>query len=103
MSAVVARPQPSSAASGRGGMTESVVSSSAAELEDQATAAYVAGDPEGSVSAWEALYALHLDRGEDLPAARAAAMVAMYLMIDSGLMAPIRVWLRRADRIDRRP
>ena len=80
-------------------MTESVVSSSAVELEDQATAAYVAGDPEGSVSAWEALYALHLDRGEDLPAARAAAMVAMYLMIDSGLMAPIRVWLRRADRL----
>ena len=80
-------------------MTKSVVSSSAAELEDQATAAYVAGDPEGSVSAWEALYALHLDRGEDLPAARAAAMVAMYLMIDSGLMAPIRVWLRRADRL----
>lgn len=26
-------------------------------------------------------------------------MVAMYLMIDTGLMAPIRGWLRRADRL----
>ena len=26
-------------------------------------------------------------------------MVAMYLMIDTGLMSPIRVWLRRAERL----
>ena len=80
-------------------MTESLESDQAVELERRAESAYAAGDPEGSVSAWEQLYALHIDRGEDLQAARAAAMVAMYLMIDTGLMAPIRGWLRRADRL----
>lgn len=71
----------------------------AAELERTAEAAYVDGDPEASVAAWEQLYALHSAAGDDLAAARAAVMVAMYLMIDTGLMAPIRGWLRRADRL----
>ena len=26
-------------------------------------------------------------------------MVAMYLMMDTGLMAPVRAWLRRPDRL----
>ncbi len=72
---------------------------SAAGLELRAEAAYGAGDPEGSISAWEDLYSLHLEAGEDVAAARAAAMVAMYLMIDTGLMAPIRGWIRRAERL----
>ena len=72
---------------------------SAAALELRAEAAYGGGDPEGSVAAWEDLYALHLAAGDDVSAARAAAMVAMYLMIDTGLMAPIRGWLRRAERL----
>jgi len=71
----------------------------AAELEATAEAAYVDGDPEASVAAWEQLYTLHTGGGDDLGAARAAVMVAMYLMIDTGLMAPIRGWLRRADRL----
>ena len=75
------------------------VGRSAAALELRAEAAYGGGDPEGSVTAWEDLYKLHLVAGDDVPAARAAAMVAMYLMIDTGLMAPIRGWLRRADRL----
>ena len=80
-------------------MTESLEPSTAADLEQRAEAAYAAGDPEASVSAWEQLYALHVAGGDDIGAARAAAMVAMYLMIDTGLMAPIRGWLRRADRL----
>ena len=68
-------------------------------LELRAEAAYGAGDPEGAIAAWEALYQLHLDASEHGAAARAAAMVAMYLMIDTGLMAPIRAWLRRAERL----
>jgi len=68
-------------------------------LELRAQAAYGAGDPEGSIGSWEDLYRLHLDAGDDVAAARAAAMVAMYLMIDTGLMAPIRGWLRRAERL----
>ncbi len=65
-------------------------------LELRAQAAYGNGDLEGSVAAWEDLYALSLTRGEDVAAAYAAAMVAMYLMMDTGLMAPVRGWLRRA-------
>ncbi len=68
-------------------------------LELRARAAYGAGDPEASIGAWEALYQLHLGAGEHDAAARAAAMVAMYLMIDTGLMSPIRGWLRRAERL----
>lgn len=68
-------------------------------LEIRAEAAYGAGDPEGSIAAWEALYRLALDANDDLAAARAAALVAMYLMIDTGLMSPIRGWLRRAERL----
>ncbi len=68
-------------------------------LELRAHAAYGAGDPEASVGAWESLYQLHLAAGHQADAARAAAMVAMYLMIDTGLMAPIRGWLRRAERL----
>jgi hypothetical protein len=68
-------------------------------LEERASAAYAAGDFEGCVAAWEALYADRL-RAADAPgAARAAAMVAMYLLVDSGLMAPVRGWLARAERL----
>ncbi len=80
-------------------MTERAEPTRVAELEQQAESAYAAGDPEGSVAAWEELYAFHIARNEDLPAARAAAMVAMYLMIDTGLMAPIRAWVRRSCRL----
>ena len=76
-----------------------VAAAGAAGLELRAKAAYGAGDPEGAIAAWEALYELHLDASEHDAAARAAAMVAMYLMIDTGLMAPIRGWLRRAERL----
>lgn len=68
-------------------------------LQLRARAAYGAGDPEGSIGSWEALYALQLDAGDPVAAAEAAAMVAMYLMIDTGLMSPIRGWLRRAERL----
>lgn len=65
----------------------------------RAQAAYGAGDPERSIGAWETSYQLHLDAADHSGAARAAAMVAMYLMIDTGLMSPIRGWLRRAERL----
>ena len=71
---------------------------SAEGLELRAQAAYGAGDPEDAIGAWEDLYTLQTAAGNDMAAARAAAMVAMYLMIDTGLMAPIRGWLRRAER-----
>jgi len=68
-------------------------------LELRARAAYGNGDFEASVSAWEDLYSLLVNEGDDPGAARAAAMTAMFLMMDTGLMAPVRGWLRRAERL----
>ncbi|MDO8365033.1 MAG: hypothetical protein Q7V88_19240 [Actinomycetota bacterium] len=75
------------------------MSAGAEGLELRARAAYGAGDFEASVSAWEDLHALLLAEGDVAGAAMAAAMVAMFLMMDTGLMAPVRGWLRRAERL----
>ena len=68
-------------------------------LELRARAAYGNGNFEASVSAWEDLHALLTAEGDVTGAAMAAAMVAMFLMMDTGLMAPVRGWLRRAERL----
>ena len=68
-------------------------------LETLATAAYGIGDLEAAVSAWEDLHALYARRGDAVGSARAATMVAVYLMMDTGLMAPVRGWVGRADRL----
>ena len=68
-------------------------------LELRARAAYGNGDFEASITAWEDLHTVFRDTGDTGGAARAAAMVAMFLMIDTGLMAPVRGWLRRAERL----
>jgi hypothetical protein len=82
------------------GLGSDGLGSDAAEvLELRAQAAYGNGDLEASVTAWEDLHALSLLAGDDVEAARAAAMIAMYLMMDTGLMAPVRGWLRRAERL----
>ena len=73
--------------------------SSAAWLELRAQASYGNGDFDGAVSSWEALHALRLGEGDKVDAARAAAMLAMFLLIDTGLMAPVRAWLRRAETL----
>ena len=73
------------------------VAGGAEGLELRAQAAYGNGEFEASVAAWEDLYSLHVDGGDRTKAARAAAMIAMYLMMDTGLMAPVRGWLRRAE------
>ncbi|QYG92959.1 hypothetical protein HC251_11310 [Iamia sp. SCSIO 61187] len=64
--------------------------------ELRARAAYGNGDFEASIAAWEAQHGLLCTAGDHVGAARAAAMIAMFLMIDTGLMAPVRGWLRRA-------
>ncbi|MDZ7680005.1 MAG: hypothetical protein U5K29_15805 [Acidimicrobiales bacterium] len=68
-------------------------------IELRATAAYGAGDFDACIRAWEELHGLHEAAGDRAEAARAAAMLAMYLMMDTGLMAPVRGWLRRAERL----
>lgn len=73
----------------------------AAGVELRAHAAYGSGQFEAAVTAWEELHSLFLEMGNEPEAARAAAMTALYLMMDSGLMAPVRGWLRRAERLAR--
>jgi hypothetical protein len=68
-------------------------------LELRARAAYGHGSFEASIAAWEDQHALLLASGDPAGAARAAAMIAMFLMIDAGLMAPVRGWLRQAERL----
>ncbi len=68
-------------------------------LELRARAHYGNGDFEASVAAWECLHDLLVADGDVSGAAMAAAMVAMFLMMDTGLMAPVRGWLRRAERL----
>ena len=72
---------------------------SAEGLELRAQATYGNGDFEPSVAAWEDLHTLQVAEGNNIEAARAAAMVAMFLMMDTGMMAPVRGWLRRAERL----
>jgi tetratricopeptide (TPR) repeat protein len=68
-------------------------------LELRAQAQYGGGDFEASIAAWEALHDLQLTLHDEVEAARAAVMLAMFLMIDTGLMAPVRGWTRRAERL----
>ena len=72
---------------------------SAEGLELRAQAEYGNGGFDASVSAWEELHALLLADDDIAGAAQAAGMVAMFLMMDTGLMAPVRGGLRRAERL----
>lgn len=70
-----------------------------AALEIRAQAAYGAGELEAAVAAWESVHGLRLAVGQPQEAAWAAGMVAMYLLIDTGMMAPVRGWAARAERL----
>ena len=69
-----------------------------ASLEERADAAYGTGDLDGAIAAWERLHTLRAEEGDAAGAAFAASRVALYLLIDSGLMATVRGWVRRAER-----
>lgn len=68
-------------------------------LELRAAAAYGAGRQEASIAAWERLYDVQLDAGASEAAARAAALVALNLLCETGLMAPVRAWSGRAQQL----
>ncbi|WP_309646962.1 hypothetical protein [Nocardioides sp.] len=70
-----------------------------ARLELLARACYGDGDLEAAVSSYEDAHRLLVGAGEEVEAARVAAMVALHLMMDTGLMAPVRGWLARAERL----
>ena len=69
------------------------------ELDALARAAYGAGEFELAITSWEQAYAGYQELGDEAGAASAAVTVAVYLLIDTGLMAPIRGWLGRAERL----
>jgi tetratricopeptide (TPR) repeat protein len=61
--------------------------------------AYAAGHLDVAVEAWERAHALAAQAGDRVTAADAAVRVAMHLLLDTALMAPVRGWLARADRL----
>src|ERR687893_1307415 len=64
-----------------------------------AEVAYAAGHLEVTIEAWERTHALCVRAGEPVAAAGAAVRVAMHLLLDTALMAPVRGWLARAERL----
>jgi tetratricopeptide (TPR) repeat protein len=61
--------------------------------------AYAAGHLDVTIEAWERTHTLCLQAGDPVAAAGAAVRVAMHLLLDTALMAPVRGWLARADRL----
>src|SRR5215218_1534558 len=59
--------------------------------------AYAAGHLDATIEAWERAHAACLQAGDRDAAAGAAVRVAMHLLFDTALMAPVRGWLARAD------
>ncbi len=64
-----------------------------------AQVAYVAGHPLTAIEAWERAHAARARDGHVLGAAEAAMRVALHMLLDTGLMAPVRGWLARAGRL----
>jgi tetratricopeptide (TPR) repeat protein len=61
--------------------------------------AYAAGDLDVTIEAWERAHSACSQAGDEVAAAGAAVRVAMHLLFDTALMAPVRGWLARADRL----
>jgi tetratricopeptide (TPR) repeat protein len=64
-----------------------------------ANVAYAAGHLDVTIEAWERAHAESLRAGDPVAAAAAAVRVAMHLVFDTALMAPVRGWLARAERL----
>ncbi len=64
-----------------------------------AEVAYATGHLEVTIEAWERAHAEAVRAGDSLAAAGAASRVALHLLMDTALMAPIRGWVRRAERL----
>lgn len=70
-----------------------------AELPVLGEVAYAAGHLDVAIEAWERAHAACVQAGERVGAAGAAVRVAMHLLLDAALMAPVRGWLARAERL----
>jgi tetratricopeptide (TPR) repeat protein len=72
---------------------------SGADLALLADVAYAAGHLDTTIDAWERAHTEAMRAGDHLSAAAAAVSVARHLLFDTALMAPVRGWTRRAERL----
>src|SRR3990170_8305253 len=70
-----------------------------ADLPMLAEVAYAAGHLDVTIDAWERAHAACVEAGDRVAAGGAAVRVAMHLLFDTALMAPVRGWLARAERL----
>lgn len=70
-----------------------------AEVVLLAEVAYAAGRLDVTIEAWERAHSACARAGDEVGAAGAAVRLAMHLLFDTALMAPVRGWLARADRL----
>jgi tetratricopeptide (TPR) repeat protein len=64
-----------------------------------AQVAYAAGHLDVTIETWERIHAESIASGNIIAGAGAAVRVAMHLLFDTALMAPVRGWLARAERL----
>src|SRR5258707_10787118 len=64
-----------------------------------ADVAYAAGRLDVTIDAWERAYAQGVRAGDRRAAAGAAVRVAMHLLFDTALMAPVRGWTKRVEQL----
>jgi tetratricopeptide (TPR) repeat protein len=69
------------------------------DLQVVGDVAYAAGHLDVTVEMWERAHAGLMQAGYQVAAAGAAVRVAMHLLFDTALMAPVRGWLARAERL----
>ncbi len=72
---------------------------SAPDLALLADMAYAAGHLDVTIAAWERAYGQSVRVGDRLAAAGAAVRLAMHLLFDTALMAPVRAWTKRVERL----
>lgn len=72
---------------------------SAPDLAVLADMAYAAGHLDATIAAWERAYGQSVRVGDRLAAAGAAVRVAMHLLFDTALMAPVRGWTKRVEQL----
>jgi tetratricopeptide (TPR) repeat protein len=70
-----------------------------ADLPVLGEVAYAAGHLDVTIEAWERAHAACMQAGDQVAAAGAAVRVALHLLFDTALMAPVRGWLARAERL----
>ena len=61
--------------------------------------AYAAGYLDVTIEVWERAHGAFIQAGDQVAGAGAAVRLAMHLLFDTALMAPVRGWLARAERL----